>query len=163
MREYYEKQTISAPIIRWSYLIVTGISTIVAGGKLINEGKMEEFWLFVPGFTLFLAAVFYLVFLMPAEVKINRSGVHYRYKPWVRKWKTFKWSEIKSVEEKSIEPIGDYGGYGYRITLKGNKGIVMNAEKGVKFNLRKEKHFIFSTNQLEKMMKSVREFESVKH
>ena len=65
--------------------------------------------------TLYL--VFLLIFNLKLELRIDDSGVYYRYFPFIRKWRKIEKEAIKTIKVIRYRPITDFGGWG----LKGNQ------------------------------------------
>ena len=89
-------------------------------------------------------ALYFLLVNGQAHTRIDTQGIHYKYFPFVRNWRTIAWEEITKVEIKSINPIGDYGGYGYRWGRKG-KGIVLAGDRAILIHLKTGKNFVLTT------------------
>jgi hypothetical protein len=51
------------------------------------------------------------------ESRIDEKGVHYRFFPFINKWRTLPKSQIRSLKVINYSPLTDYGGWG----IKGNK------------------------------------------
>jgi hypothetical protein len=58
-----------------------------------------------------------LIFNIKLETRIDNHGVHFRYLPFIRKWRLIKKESIRSLEVITFNPILDYAGWG----MKGNK------------------------------------------
>ncbi|TNE30433.1 MAG: hypothetical protein EP346_03680 [Bacteroidetes bacterium] len=77
----------------------------------------------------FVVGVFLLMYLLlfryPLYVRIDFEGVHYKAFPYVRTLKTIKWREIAEINTVTVEPLSEFGGWGYRIVPKVKRGIIM--------------------------------------
>jgi hypothetical protein len=65
------------------------------------------------------------------------------------------WHDIKSVTEETVNPLGDFGGWGYRFTFKGKRGIIMGNGQAVKIELKSGKLFVLTTDRKAEMLRSV--------
>lgn len=84
--------------------------------------------------TLILVIYFVLYFGLlrsPLKVTINREGIHYSCFPFLRSTKTLQWKDVKSIQVVKVDPISDFGGYGYRMVPKKRKGFIMNGEQAL--------------------------------
>jgi hypothetical protein len=63
------------------------------------------------------ALVFILMMAIRLESRIDEKGVHYRFFPFINKWRTLPKSQIRSLKVINYSPLTDYGGWG----IKGNK------------------------------------------
>lgn len=116
-----------------SFLIVGVVSwpalkTYLTGSDGVHYAEGQQiFWVLI---SLIIMHVSLIVFFFrpPLKVKINRHGVSYYCFPYLRKWKLIQWNEIENWEVVEIDPISDFGGWGYRRSWKGKKkGYIMRA------------------------------------
>lgn len=61
---------------------------------------------------------------LPLTVRINHEGITYMCAPYLRSPKKLAWVDIQEITVKEISPLGDFGGWGYRMNGAG-KGYVM--------------------------------------
>ena len=110
---------------------------------------------------LFPLAGIWLFRTLTLETHIDEEGVHYRFKPFQKKFKVFKPEDILRYEVKKYSPIRDYGGWGIRLgtSAKGNAYNVRGND-GVWFELKNKKKFMLGTQNpgtiksaMEKLMK----------
>lgn len=86
-----------------------------------------------------------MVFSSKLETKISAEGVHYRYPPFVRNWKTVPYTDLDSYEIRTYSAWKEYGGRGYRLrtlnrhgrafTMRGNLGLQLIFKSGKKLLL----------------------------
>lgn len=142
--------------------VLMGISTVITLGVLLLVMFKER----SPGFTeylilvitlVFMALVYWLIFEIPAYTRIDRIGIHYKYQPWVWKYRLITWQDIERVDFKSISPISDYGGWGYRMgsEKKGN-GIIMGSDGGFTIVKKRGKPFTITTTRKHDAERSVK-------
>ena len=96
----------------------------------------EELILTLSLFLSFFIAIYFLVFTIPVLTQITQRGIEVKYRPWIWNWKVFPWHDIKSVTEENVDPIGDFGGWGYRFTFKGKRGLIMGNGPAVKIEMK---------------------------
>jgi hypothetical protein len=101
--------------------------------------------------------------LLTLETIINEEGVAYRFKPFQRKPKLIKTTDIVRYEVKKYSPIKDYGGWGIRYgSSRNGKAYNVSGNQGVLFELKNGKRFLLGTQKpseirsaLERLLKSV--------
>lgn len=80
-----------------------------------------------------------LVLFIKLRTRIDEKGVHVKFIPFINSWATYNWSDLYSAEVVKYSPLGDYGGWGYRISFKGkgkafntrgNMGIQIQTDEG---------------------------------
>jgi hypothetical protein len=104
-----------------------------------------------PDYVVYLVGLFPLAGLLlfkilTLETLIDNEGIHYRFKPFQRKFRLIKPDDILRYEVKKYSPIKDYGGWGirYGMSSKGNAYNVKGYD-GVFFELRNKKKFLLGT------------------
>lgn len=111
-------------------LIIIGTSHEAIGdyfqgsGPNFNDGR-TAFWVAI-GIGFFELALFWLFTRNPLKVRISPAGISYFCFPYLRKEKTIKWHQVEYITFTKVSPIGDFGGWGYRVNLaKKRRGYVM--------------------------------------
>lgn len=64
-----------------------------------------------------LSLILTLILNIKLETRIDETGIHFRYLPFIRKWRLIQINSIISAEVISFNPLLDFGGWG----IKGNK------------------------------------------
>ncbi len=155
---FFERQKLGAPQLRLLYLAVTVVSSIVMLITTSQEGdRITMIWTMAI-FLLFMVGTYYLVFEIPAFTRITQRGIEIKYRPWIWNWKVIAWHDIKSVEKENVDPLGDFGGWGYRFTFQGKRGIIMGNADAVKIDLKSGKQFVVTTNRKAELLRIVSQF-----
>jgi hypothetical protein len=90
---------------------------------------------------LLLVFLFGSILMMRLETKIDDKGIRFGFYPFQSKGKFYAWNEIADISVVKYNPLIDYGGWGWRISLtgqgqaynvSGNKGIVVVLKNGKK-------------------------------
>jgi hypothetical protein len=82
--------------------------------------------------TVILIALTIFTFSHVLITKIDGQGIHYKFKPYGKKWETLRWDTIDTIEIKKYRPIFDYGGWGRRtgcVTMNGRIGMYVRFNK----------------------------------
>ena len=96
------------------------------------------------GFTMLIVA--WIMFFLKLTTRIDEHGIYYSFWPFVVRSRTIPWSEIKECYVRKYNPIGEYGGWGYRIKLgKGGKAINVKGNIGVQIVLQNDKKLLLGT------------------
>jgi len=96
------------------------------------------------------------------ETIINEEGINFRFRPFQRKPKVIKTSDIIHYEVKKYSPLKDYGGWGIRYgSGKNGRAYNVSGNQGVLFEFKNGKKFLLGTQKpseirsaLEKLMKA---------
>ncbi len=109
----------------------------------------------------FFTVIYFMVFRLPAKTRIDSVGVHYKYWPFIYKWRTIGWREIASIEIKPVNPLSDFGGWGYRFGWGKKKGIIMGSDKAIYINLNSQKVFVITTDLPDKAQDAINQWHPI--
>jgi hypothetical protein len=134
---FFEKQSLGSTALRIGYFVTITIALVVVFMTEKDAVSAEELILTLSLFLSFFIAIYFLVFTIPVLTQITQRGIEVKYRPWIWNWKVFPWHDIKSVTEENVDPIGDFGGWGYRFTfkveMKSGKLFVITTDRKVEF------------------------------
>ncbi len=91
-----------------------------------------------------LALIFVFIFNLRLETRIDQNGVSIKYFPFIRSWRKFPKTSIKTITVINYSPITDYGGWG----LKGNKttkAYSIIGDQGLLFDVGEKKKIMIGT------------------
>ncbi|MTB51211.1 hypothetical protein [Lewinella sp. W8] len=138
----------------WLWLIMIGVLgfTAWAGWKaFLEQGDL------MPGIVGVgvTAIISILLALIELRTTITEDGIEARFWPFGRK-RIFR-SEIESAEVRSYSPIGEFGGWGYRI---GPGGIAFNMQgnRGLQLKLKNGSKILIGTQKPEELSAFMKEF-----
>lgn len=89
---------------------------------------------------------FLLLMNIRLDSRIDEVGIHYRFIPFINKWRTIPKSQIRSIEVISYSPISDFGGWG----IKGNrttKAYSIIGDKGLSILAGEKKKIMIGTQK----------------
>ncbi|EAZ80250.1 YdbT family protein [Algoriphagus machipongonensis] len=80
-----------------------------------------------------MVLVFMLLLNISLKTRIDHSGIHYKYSPFIRNWRTIPKEKIKSLQVISFNPLFDYGGWGMKrnkttklYNILGDEGLLID-------------------------------------
>jgi hypothetical protein len=87
-----------------------------------------------------LVSFFGAFFALRLESGADDRGVYFRFYPFQRKYVLLQWENIERIELLEYNPLTEYGGWGWRLSLSG-KGTAYNVSgnKGIRFELKSGK------------------------
>jgi len=125
-------------------IIVVVIGLLMFGA--IQQLVYNEPWGDVPmgnsSFIVLLALLMFLfgsILFLRLETTINENGIQFGFYPFQRKGIFYPWNAIADVSIVKYNPLIDYGGWGWRVSLtgkgqaynvSGNKGILVVLKNG---------------------------------
>lgn len=154
---FIESQKIDLAWAKVLYILSCGGCLILAGQGILEHATTENMLILI-GLFLFIIAIYFLVFEMKAETRIDTQGISYKYWPMVPKWKLIPWREIESTEVRKITPLTDYGGWGYKFGKSGG-GIILSDEALI-IKRKGKKNFVISTRQSARLQNEVAKHQS---
>lgn len=94
----------------WLYILIM-LSWLVGFGSMLASGAAMFPILLYSGVLLAVAMFMYLIYF---RIEVQTDGLNLHFPPFVRN-KHIHFEEIISLKIHPISPIGDYGGWGYRL------------------------------------------------
>ena len=123
-----------------------------------NKAQSESEWvmaivIFGAVVTLTIALLFFVIQL---RTRIDERGVHYAFYPVQRHLRTIPWNQIESCRVRKYSPLGEYGGWGYKITF-GSQGKALNVRgnMGIQLEYNKGKRLLIGTQDPETAQKII--------
>jgi len=139
-----------ATVLMWCAFIVQIFFHIQFGNNPMPDILLLIFWLF---FGLGLPVLFYSTNL---TVEVRQDGIFYRFFPFQRSFKKITIRQLKNYQVTTCRPIRDYGGWGIRYTLKGNKAYIIKGNTGVKLEFFSGKHVFIGSQRPEEMFQAIK-------
>ncbi len=126
------------------------ISNEQFGEKPMSDGALFIGFILVIGFAVFLSWFFYSIRL---ETKIDDSNIRYKFWPFIRDYKVIPIQSIHSIEVERYRPIMEYGGWGYRFSMKG-RGLCLNVSKnmGLRIKMKDGFELLLGTQKAEELV-----------
>ncbi|MFP2996283.1 DUF6141 family protein [Spongiivirga sp. MCCC 1A20706] len=150
MRVFVEKQRFN----QWfMHLIVWGSLAIIAYAvyKVNANGaeKLGQTGLIIFNGTMVLSAVFlFLLYAISLRTRIDEKGIYYQMFPLHLKMKLIRWSELKECHTRSYSAMGEYGGWGYKISLSGSgKAYNTSGNQGIQLQFISGKKLLIGTQR----------------
>ena len=145
-RPYYkEEQKFRQPWI-WAIILLSvgfwiyGVTVQVFMGQEFGSNPSSDLFLLAIGILPLL--LIFLFFSAKLITKVDTEGVHYRFSPWQRKFRTILKENIREFFVRKYNPLMEYGGWGVRkgfrrygsaYNVSGNMGIQFIFTNGKKF------------------------------
>lgn len=96
-----------------------------------------------------LGAAVFVLFVFKLKTKIDEQGIHFGFYPFKTKLHCISWHELSKATVRTYNPIGEYGGWGYRIAWFGNSGKAYNVKgnQGIQLELNNGKRILIGTQK----------------
>ena len=119
-------------------------------GESWGENPMPDIGLIFFCLAMFavIAGVNWLLMSIRLETKLSDMGFMYRFYPFIQKWRTIQPQEIGHYEVRKYSPIKEYGGWGFRVSIR-TKGAAYNLKgnMGLQLVLKSGKSVLFGTQR----------------
>jgi hypothetical protein len=122
----------------------------VVAGKQIGNSPAPNAVLFVT--ILILLLVLWVYLRLKLEVWIDNRGIHYRFFPLEFKEKLISFAEINRYEIRKYSPLGDYGGWGKKRSLRWGRAYNISGNVGLQLYLNNGKKILFGTQKPQAML-----------
>ncbi|MBX3162945.1 MAG: hypothetical protein KF900_00575 [Bacteroidetes bacterium] len=109
-------------LIAINTLFIYGLVSQVFLGQTFGNKPMSNGGLIFA--TIFVVLLTLLFVFMRLDTEIKQDGIYYRFYPFQR-MKKISWERISKACVRNYSPLGEFGGWGFRINLFG-KGIAYN-------------------------------------
>jgi len=162
---YRESLSFNHPLIWIILLPITGFlgyGTVrqIAFDQPFGNSPAPDHWLLL----LTCIPVLVLVLLVSARLRIsiNEQAVCYRFMPFHFRWHCIPWEEIDEVYVRKYDAISEYGGWGLRINLRGNRAYNVMGDQGTGMEVRRKngKKILFSTRKPQQLRQFLDELSS---
>lgn len=148
----------------WVRIMVAIVSVIIIGTLIFTFPDMyaqspSTFWATVVISTISLLILFSLLFLLKLETKIDELGIHYAFWPIHLHAKTVKWSVMGNCYVRKYSPIGEFGGWGYRINpFRKAKALNVKGNMGIQIVFKDGKQLLLGTQKPEEAQRVINNY-----
>ncbi|MBS1585367.1 MAG: hypothetical protein JSS82_07440 [Bacteroidetes bacterium] len=100
---------------------------------------------------LILVLVIALMLFIRLETKVDATGVYYKFFPVHLGFKKIDWEEVAEAYVRQYSPIGEYGGWGIRLSFKRGKAYNIAGNKGLQLVFKNGKQTLIGTQRPEEL------------
>ncbi len=151
MNEFTERQHFRQPLL-WIGLGVADCAMLFLGWNSLfhsaEYGDRAVPFAFLLIIFCVLLGVNALLWFMSLDTRIDTEGIHYRFTPFIPKYRTVQWTELRSVQVRHYRPIVEYGGWGYRIGVFGaGQALNIRGTVGIQLVFQSGKRLLLGTQK----------------
>ncbi len=138
----------------WIWLVLAGSNATFLYGlykQLVlhtpfGDNPMSDTALIISASLMLLFSV--LIRWVSLQTIINAQGIYVRFYPFQRSYRAFPWEAVTTIQVRTYDPIGEYGGWGYRIGF-GEVGKAYNVagNQGIQLILEDQSRFLIGTQK----------------
>lgn len=146
---FYEKQKFNQ---KWLWIIII-LANTAGFHALYQESQKDNFaFAILVGYCIFIAIFILLFYFMNLETTITKEAIAIKYFPFHLKKRMYSFAEIQHLEVIKYNPIGDYGGWGVRLSRYG-KAFNVKGEYGLKLYFTNRKPLLIGTQKPDELKK----------
>lgn len=143
----------------WVWYLVIAIAVLTLVGLSVTVFTAEEqqdALISLVISTIALSGV--VVFFASAKltITIDQGALYYRYPPFVRKEKVVQKEDVSEIFVRKYRPIREYGGYGYRYSLRAGRALNISGNMGLQLVLTNGKKLLIGTQSPELLEHAVK-------
>ncbi|MEL6562161.1 MAG: hypothetical protein AAFQ94_28505 [Bacteroidota bacterium] len=98
-----------------------------------------------------LTVVATLILGAKLETQVDKYAIKYRYIPFINNWKRIEKGDIRNLQVRKYSPIREFGGYGYRVKLNGDKALNVKGDMGLHIEYKKNNKLLLGTQKPEEL------------
>lgn len=167
-KTYFKEEQYFSNFWFWVFLIVVftiflaptcvTIYSQVVLGKPEGENPSSTESLFIILSILIVVYTFVILLFrkMKLVTEIRKSGIYYRYPPFIVKERQFNTDEIKKFEIRKYKPIAEYSGWGIRYSWgKSGRAVNVKGNVGLQLYLQNGKKVLFGTQRPDALLRAM--------
>lgn len=94
-----------------------------------------------------------LILLSKLTLKIDETGVHYKYWPAHRDGlKYIPWNNVQYIYVREVKPIKEYGGWGIRYSSRRGQAYILSGKYGLQLHLKTGEALLIGVKDPQKMI-----------
>lgn len=129
-------------------ILMTELPMLVLVTIILFNSKTDnnEIFLHLGLVLLIMSGAFLLLMNIQLQTRIDHKGVHYRFIPFLNKWRIIPKENIQSINLITFSPISDFGGWG----MKGNrttKAYSIIGDQGILIDVGEKKKIMLGTKK----------------
>ena len=145
----------------WMWVIMVSsflFPMILIGNELANtpEDRNLVFVLFIISAIGFF--VLWFAGKMKLVVEITTSQIHFKFLPFLYKWRVYKKEEIEKYEVRTYKPIREFGGWGIKGMNPKNKAYNVRGNVGLQLYLKNGNRLLLGTQRKQAIKYAMNQF-----
>lgn len=142
-------------------LLIFGVCKQVLSGHQFGSKPMSNTALLA---TTAAVIIFTILFIsLRLETRIKGDGIYVKFFPLHLLYKHYNFSVISKLFVRQYNPIGEYGGWGFRLAIFGKgRALNMSGNKGLQIVFSDNKKLLIGTNKPEELTQTLQEIGQLK-
>ena len=143
-------------IIAVNFIFLFGLYyQIIEGHSFGNHPHSNKGLILIYVFILVLTI--FLTLLVRLETRISHEGVYVRFYPFQQKFKSYSWSRISNAFVRTYNPLKEYGGWGFRLSLyKSGKAYNVSCNNGLQIILSDGSKILIGTRKEQELIETLK-------
>lgn len=138
-------------------LFLYGIVQQLVFGKPFGNQPANDWVLLVAGLIPLGLLIFVRMNILQTE--ISEQGISYQYKPVHRHERTISWQVIDKCYVREYSPLKEFGGWGFRVSLKdGGRALNVAGRYGIQLELKDGDKLLIGTRKPEEARRVIEHY-----
>ena len=151
MRVFVEQQKFDMLWMRLLMGIIL-LGSVIPIISTLSESSREQpaqVFTLVTTICIVVALTVFMLFVVHLKTRIDEQGVGYGFYPFRRKLRQTPWSEIQNIQVREYSAISEFGGWGFKISWFGRKGVsyTIRGKHGIQLELNSGKRILIGTQK----------------
>jgi hypothetical protein len=160
---FIESQRFNQRWLLWPLAVVNLVAFAGAASSpwwLHQVPEAPPQWFVWLGFAVFVIVTLTII-TAELRTRIDATGIHVRWRPFHRTYRTYPWTSLQEVAVRTYSPIVEYGGWGVRYSITG-KGMAYNVsgDQGLQLVLQNGKKILIGTQEPQRIAEVVDYYKS---
>ena len=135
-------------------LFLYGIIQQIILGIPWGTNPAPDIWLII--IEVFIAIFSLWFWNIQLITKVDKEGIHIKFKMFWLNFKTYKYNQIESYKIREYNAIKEYGGWGIRIK-KNNRSYTVSGKHGVQLVLKNGKKVLIGSQKVKGLLYAIEE------
>jgi hypothetical protein len=147
-------------------LIVNSVSLFTISKQMISprtfgETSMSKAQFILVEVTVVLVSI--LILCIRLDTQIGTDGISVKFFPFHLSFRHYAWKDISRSFVREYNPIGDFGGWGLRISIFGKgKAFTVSGNKGLQLQFSDDKNLLIGTSKPNELMETLTQIGQLK-
>ena len=136
MQQFKETQRFNQWWLRILFLAILIVALSPLFAQKIGPGSNIELVSVLISVVIITSIFLAIYFLFKLDTIIGPGGIQYKFFPFHIKYRKIPWQRVRDIKVITYNPIRDYGGWGYRLTLRKKRALSVKGKIGIQIAFR---------------------------
>lgn len=144
-RQFFKQKALWVILIFIDFIFIYGSYSQIFKGVKFGQHLMSNIQIVFCASLLIIITLFFSVAHLDTIIK--KDGIYIKFFPFHLNFIKYPFVNINELNVSKYNPIKQYGGWGLRFTLRGDKAFNISGNYGVKIMFKNGKNLLIGTNE----------------